>query len=208
MVDLDFVAIVIVSPMAAVGDPAADGPAGPEGNDGGGRDLLPDDDDLGVVGGHVDDLWVGLDDRDDFFLLGDRDLVVGEEVPRIGGLGSEALDGGHYVLLLGDDGIAEGRGPVEIVVHLLDDVGVVHEGQNTGVEVELLDGIFVDLPAVLVQEPSGLDDLDGVRRRGEDVAEQVVGIEGDWPDQVVQLRRRELLDLLVHRRAGDTFLRL
>ena len=68
-------------------------------------------------------------------------LVVGE-VAVVLGLATHALDGVHYVLALGEDGVAELGGPAWVLGERVEDRGEGQERENAGVEVEIvsLDG--------------------------------------------------------------------
>ena len=85
------------------------------------------DDSRRVVLRHVDHLRIRRLDVDDLLLDPHDLLVVRLEVARALGLATERLHGLDHGALVRDDRLAERGGPVEVVTHLLDDVGIVQQ---------------------------------------------------------------------------------
>jgi hypothetical protein len=93
--------------------------------------------------------------------------------------------------LLSEDGVAELLHPLELVVHHLEDLGKAHQRLDAVVPGLLLQ-LFVERLILELRiglgEPRGLDDLERVRGRHEDLRDQRIRIERD--------RRHDLLQLL------------
>jgi hypothetical protein len=112
----------------------------------------------------------------------DNDLLlgIGEQGAGLERAKAEALDGGHHVLGLCEEGFAELFGPREIFVHPTNRVGVVDKGAHA-----VVPGMRVSLGGAVasLKEACGEDDLRGRGRRGKDEGEQRVGVEGDRTEE-------------------------
>ena len=139
-----------------------------------------------VVLRHVDHLRIGRLDDDDLLLGLHHLLVVGLQVARRLRLAAKDLDRLDHGALVGDDGFAERAGPVEIVAHLLHDIGVVEQRLDRVVP------LFVDrqlrVGLALVQITISLHDLQRAGRGRQDDRDQVVRIERDRPDELLEFR--------------------
>jgi len=119
-----------VAPMpvaVVVGQEGANGDAGTE-SEGGGRSRLPgirliNDYYLRVVGGYVDDLWVGRHNLDNLLSDNNRLFIVGLKSPIGRRRRAHNLDCFHDIGLLCDDGAAEFVGPVQVLIHAIEHVG-------------------------------------------------------------------------------------
>jgi len=98
---------------------------------------------------------------------------------------NRALD----VVELVQDGFAEGRGPVELIVHAGDDLRIVQQADDARVPAGIR--LHLGLLGQLAQEPVGRDDIDRERRALQDQDQQRIGIERDRGDQNVELLRRK-----------------
>ena len=140
-------------------------------------------DDLGRVLGHVDDLRVRALDRDDLVLGAHGLLVVGHQVARRLHLAAEALDRIHHLARIRCDLFAEADRPVEAGRHHPDDVGGVQQVAHALVPGRI--GLERLVLREAVEEAVRLDDVEGVGRRGEDDRQQGIGIERDRGHQLV-----------------------
>ncbi len=96
---------------------------------------LLDDDNRRIVLLHVYDfrIW-GLDD-DHLLFQDDNLLVVGYKVARGVGARADLLDRIHDAFLLIDYRSAEFPGPVKIIVHGLDHLGIVEKAKNARIPI-------------------------------------------------------------------------
>ena len=111
-------------------------------------------------------------------------LVVGLQVAGIRRRSAGGLDGREHVVLLIEHRVAQVLTPGDVVAHLLDDFGVVDEGEHGGVP--FLVRLQVRILRALLQEALGLDDLYRIGRGGKNDGQQLVGIEGDGRYQGVE----------------------
>jgi hypothetical protein len=88
--------------------------------------------------------------------------------------------------LLVDDGLAEGRRPVEILVHHVQDDGIVQQRQHAGVPIGA--GLGIRCRLLFLEETRGLHDIKRIGGRGQGNGQHFVRIEGD--------RRNQRLDFL------------
>ena len=221
-VDVDVVDVAVpvdaAAPVVATGAPAAQRPAGAEGEPG--RDEAGADvarispvvwgisrigpsavHHAGIVIGHVDRVRIGLLDRDpllaalslglrDRLLLGRRQLVVGL------GLRAQPLDRVHHVRLLGQNRIAEFERPVELRAHHRDDVGRGRERLHASVPRLQLGrrAQRVALQVLVFLDPAvRLNDLERIGRRHDDERQEAVRVQGDGRDQRFELFRLQEL---------------
>jgi hypothetical protein len=99
----------------------------------------------GITRRHIHDLRVGL--FDDNYLLAFHslgfhfDLFVGFQGSLLLGLLAHALDCGHYIALLGKEGVPQVRSPRDVVYEIFDYIGQSGHGLDTRVPVFFLYGI-------------------------------------------------------------------
>jgi len=96
---------------------------------------------------------------------------------------------------LRDNGLAQAEGPVEIVVHHLDDFRIIGQGDD-GV-VPVLVRFEGRITFEVVKEAGGLDDLQGIRRRRQHDGQQVVRVKGDWSYQLLEFGSGEDSEVLL-----------
>jgi len=124
---------------------------------------------------------------------------------RLLGAPPHGLDGVHHVLLVIHVGVAERRRPRQVPVHVREHSRELRERLDARVP-----RLRVDLPgqllrvrtAVLLHPAIGLDDLLGIGGGGQDLRDQLVGVDGDRRDELLQLLRRRLRETHVGRRDG------
>ena len=151
------------------------------------RTRLVDDHALGFVIGHVNDVVGNRRYLDDAVVAFHVLVVVATQVAgRIGSV-AESLDRAYDVFLLGNYGFAESPRPVDVIVHELDDLGVIEQCDDRVVPIRVRFERRIALE--LVEEAPGLDHLQGKSRGRQHDGEQVVRIQRDRPDQVFQLGR-------------------
>ena len=103
------------------------------------------------------------------------------------------LDRTLDVVELVQDGFAERRGPVELVVHAGNDLRIVQQADHARVPVGI--GLQLGLLRQLAQEPAGRDDVDREGRALQHQDQQRIGIERDRGHQDVELLRSEEIRL-------------
>ena len=147
----------------------------------------------------IDDLRIGRLDHDDLLAVGllgrDRLLLGRLEVADRLRLGAKPLHGRKHRRLVGVEHRAKLLRPVEIRAHHVDDGRELHERLHARPETGL-DGLVLQRGAlevlVLEQPVAAVHHFLRVRGRGQDLAEQRVGVEGDGRQQLIECRRREL----------------
>ena len=142
-----------------------------------------------VVLRHVDHLRIGRLDDDDLLLGLHHLLVVGLKVARCFRLAAKDLDRLDHGALVGDDGFAECAGPVEIVAHLLHDIGVVEQRLHRVVPLVVDRQLRVGL--ALVQIPISLHDLQRAGRSRQYDRDQVIRVQRDRPDELREFLSRK-----------------
>ena len=148
---------------------------------------------------HVDDFAARRLDDDVLaavvLFLGHLDLVVGLDDAVGHRLLAQLLDGVENIFLLVDDRLAEKLGPVEVIGHHLDDLGIVQQRDHAAVPGGL--GLEVLLGLRILEEALGLDDLQGIERGGRNQRHELVGVKGDAGDEDVHFLGRQRLRRLV-----------
>ena len=96
---------------------------------------LLDDDNHRIILRHVYDIGIGRFDDDRLLFNDDNLLVVGFQVSCRVGARADLLDRIHDVFLLGDDRLAEFPGPVKIIIHGLDHLGIVEKAKNARIPI-------------------------------------------------------------------------
>ena len=120
-------------------------------------DRLLHDNDAGIITGHIDNFRFGGNDLDDFFFLHDCNLFSGFKISRLVSLGTKPLHRVHHVFLLIDNGVAQVCGPVQVLVHFIDDVGVIE--QTNYAAVPSLIGLQFRIGFMFFQVAGGLNDV-------------------------------------------------
>ena len=184
VVDIDM--DVVTVPIAAVREPRADSNTGRKRDDSR-RMVMLDNNDIWIVGRHIDHGGTSGEDGDRGFLRLVYDLIVGNQIAGSLRVSSKALDRCHHLFLLVGDGVAEIRRPIEVLVHLVEHLWIVHQRKNAGVKIELLDRIVGHFVLVLLEKPVGLHDFEGVGRCRKNDRNQLVRIQRDWPDKFLEL---------------------
>jgi hypothetical protein len=108
--------------------------------------------------------------------------------------GAQALNGVHHIGLLGQHGIAELLGPVELVTHRRQHRRRRHEFLHAGVPILLFQGFFELLVfqlLVFFREAVGLHNLERVSRGHEHLRDEAVRIERDRRHERVELALAE-----------------
>jgi hypothetical protein len=141
-----------------------------------------------VVHRHVNDLRLRGDDA--YNLLLDHNLLLRRrrERSRSQCPGAHLLDARHDVLLLTDERLTQPDRPVKLVVHHREDSRIVRNRDNTGVPVLIVKPLRTGM---LTDPTRSLDDLQGIGRRGQDLRQERIGIEGDGGEQVVEFLAAE-----------------
>jgi hypothetical protein len=119
-----------------------------------------------------------------FYLL----LLAGFQISFVLCFLAHSLDGVHDVRLLREKCVAEVGCPLDIVGEPLDDIGQGGESLNTWVPRLLGDGVgksFVLQRGVLLEPLVELNDFERVRRSGEGLGQERIGIESDGRDEGV-----------------------
>ena len=145
-----------------------------------------DKNEIGVVFRHVDYVVGGRHNenaiaiQNDFLLRGVHQCAIGP-CER-----AQLLDGFHYLRRLLQKRAAQGSGPVKVVVHPLNYLGIIGERLDTVIPL-----LAVNLGGVAVcgQIAGGEHDVRRCGRGGQDQGDQGVGIERDGRGQLVQLFR-------------------
>jgi hypothetical protein len=183
------------APGLVVGDQESDADGCSEGDergcdDGSGGGTCVDDG--GVVLRDVDDLRLGgLNDVDG--LIGDllnlnRLLWIGAEGSGGVSLAAQALDGSGDFGLIGGHCLPDGGVVVDVVGHHLKHGGEGDEREEGGIEALLLRGVG-EIGAGemrVLREPVGdVENFLWVCGSGCDLREELVGIEGDWREELI-----------------------
>src|SRR5271156_3873044 len=99
----------------------------------------------GIIGRHINDLWVGLlNDHDGlrfYYLSFHRLLFGGFQVSCIHGLLAHALHRVHHITLLRKEGVTQVSGPLDTVDELLHQVWERGHGLDAGIPVLVLHGV-------------------------------------------------------------------
>src|SRR5579862_503070 len=125
---------------------------------------------------------------------GDRLLLGALEIACLFRHEAQALDRVHHVILLGQEGIAELLGPVELVVHHGEHRRKRGQRLYTWIPALLLEGILQGLVlegGVLLLPARRFDDFERIGGRHQDLRQQRVGIEGNGRDDLLDFLRLE-----------------
>ncbi len=119
-------------------------------------------------------------------LLLRRGLQVADVVSRR----AQALDGIHHVRLLIEKGLSQLSRPIQIIIHPFQHIWVSGQRLDAGVP-----GLLVNLIGVAAAADItvGQHDLGGQGGRRQDLGNQRVGIKGNRPQQLIELRRGKRL---------------
>ena len=157
--------------------------------DDGYRRRLLDNDNRRVILRHVYNFRIWRLDDDRLFFENDNLLVVGFQVSCSVGARADLLDRIHDVLLLGNYRLAEFPGPVKIIIHRLDHLGIVEKAKNARIPV--LAGAQFGVFLFLLKKAGRLNDLQGIGRGREYDRNKFVWIKGNSPHQLIQLFERK-----------------
>src|SRR5579859_4903246 len=140
-------------------------------------------DDSRIVGWHVDVLGTLRPNLNDSALVDDLPLRIADKVALRIGQVAQALNRLHHIGRLVDIGLPDGGGPVELLVHHVEDFGIVGDGLDADVP-RLIVNVLLAIgthPAVrivdLIDEGCG----------GQDLREQRLGVQRDGSQEVVEL---------------------
>lgn len=146
------------------------------------------DDNLGrLIDRDIDDLGVGRPDLDDVAVIGNDLPVVGAEIAGEQSAAPEVLRRSEHGRLVGQHGFAERPGPVDIVVHQAQDLGVVEQRDDRFVPG--LVGLERRILLEIVEEAGGPNDVERESRCRQNDPEQVIGIERDRRDELFEIVR-------------------
>ena len=115
-------------------------------------------------------------------------------VPAALSLGAQILDDVRDILRLIDEGVAKVGRPVEILAHLVDDVGKARQSLHRRVVFGAVDRRVIVLRhgvRVAVEPTVNLDDLDRIGAGGQNLRQKTVGIKRDRREQLFELRPAE-----------------
>jgi len=157
--------------------------------DDGYRRRLLDDDNRRIILRHVYNFRIWRLDDDRLFFENDNLLVVGFQVSCSVGARADLLDRIHDVLLLGNYRLAEFPGPVKIIIHRLDHLGIVEKAKNARIPV--LAGAQFGVFLFLLKKAGRLNDLQGIGRGRKYDRNKFVWIKGNSPHQLIQLFERK-----------------
>jgi hypothetical protein len=194
---------VVIVPTQAVRDCRADEHAGKKSScrtvihrvgiriDDGCRCGLLDDDNRRIILRHVYNFRIWRLDDDRLLFLDNDLLVVRYQVACSVGARADLLDRIHDVFLLADNRSAELPGPVKIIVHRLDHLGIVEKAKNARIPIlaRFQLGVFVSL----LKKTGGLDNLQRIGRGWKHDRNKLVRIKGDSPHEFIQFFRRQCL---------------
>jgi hypothetical protein len=158
------------------------------------RSWLIDNDTLRLVVRDVDHILLNRSYLDRAVFLGDRLEIVALEIAcRICAV-TKCLDRGDDIGLLGNDGLSETPGPVEVLTHHFDDLWIIRECDDRVIPVfiRLQRRVFFEV----FQESRSLHDLQGIGRCRQDNCQQVIRVQGDRTDQFLEFRRRQSIKFL------------
>jgi hypothetical protein len=148
-----------------------------------------DDDNRGIILRHVYNFRIWRPDDDRLLFLDDDLLVVGYQVTRGVGARADMLDRIHDVFLLADDRFAELPGPIKIIVHRLDHLGIVEKAKNA--RIPILAWFQLRIFLFLLKISSALDNLQRIGRSWKHDRNKLVRIKGDSPHEFIQFFRRQ-----------------
>jgi hypothetical protein len=148
-----------------------------------------------VIDGNIDNPGArGLDD-DRLFPGRDHLLRGGCERSRSLRFAAQALHRIHDVALLRQEGVANLLHPIKPTVHHLQNLRKGDQRLHAGIPVLRLKCLgqliaFERRVAGVLQPPGGLDHLEGIGGRCQDLREKRIGVESDGGQELVELRRR------------------
>ena len=158
---------------------------------------LIDDYLFGLVIRHVNYFFIGRCDLDNAIVVGDGLAFVGFEITGSISAIAKRFDSRQNVRLLVDNGFAEPPGPVDFLVHHVDDFGIVQQCDH-----RLVPGLIRLERAVLsefVEETRRLHDFQRIGRRRQDNCQQIVWIQCDRTNQVLEFGKIKGLRRLLGR---------
>jgi hypothetical protein len=150
------------------------------------HDRSLDVDDLRIIDGHVDDLRIGWLDPDDPALLYVDLLVIIDQHPLGIGLGPDPLDRIVDFFFLEKHGLAQVRGPCDVLGQHPDHVRELHEGDDGGIPIENCLGRRLLDVGILQQKLVRLDHVERAGGGREDLRQQFIRIECDRGHHLLQ----------------------
>lgn len=107
---------LVIVPIEIAAQPGANDKTDVESNEGSAVGLLVIN--LGgLIVGDIEIASAGRENLDITIVVNDLDLRSGLEIAQVISLEAQALDGIHDALLLAGKGLAELRGPIEVIIH-------------------------------------------------------------------------------------------
>ncbi len=102
------------------------------------------------------------------------------------GFSTQDLDGIHQFFVLREKRLAQGNGPLEVLVHFLNDLGHARRGFDVFVP-----GLLIEFGEVvcIFHESRGLDNFEGIHGSREDGGDQWIRIKRDRRDQILEVGR-------------------
>ena len=146
----------------------------------------------GVVGGNINDLWVGRFDDDRVALRRYLLLFGVTQMAGTASLLTQGLDGLGHILRLGDIRLAKGRGPREVLVHVFENRRELRHSLYAEIPVlfvYLFRQLFTLEVRMTLHPAVRLDNLGWIGGGGENLRNECVWVQGDRSDKLLQLLR-------------------
>ena len=173
---------VVIVPIKIVVEPGAHGKAQAKRDERGAKRSL-EIHHLRLIYGNIDELRIGREDFDASVVNNNIILRGGLQVPQCLGLGTEPLNGSHYVRLLVEKRLPQGCGPSQVIVHPFENGRVSGKRSNARIPGLLVNQIRV---AATVDVPIRQDYFGGQGRRREDLRNQRVRVKRNGAQHLVQ----------------------
>ncbi len=142
----------------------------------------------GIILGDIHHIGFGWNDTDDPSFVNHLLLSSGYEIPFSLCLCTQALDRIHHILRLTGVSLPQGYGPVILLVHHEEHVGIMGYRLDTHIPLLVVDqGGFPVLSHITDRQI----DLIDKRRRREDLGEQRIRVERNGSEQIIQFLRSE-----------------
>ncbi len=138
---------------------------------------------------HINDFLADRYDLDDTIIIRNGLILIGLEIAGSVGSIPKSLDCSNHVSLLTNNGVTESPGPVDILIHHLNDIRVIQQGDDRFVP--LIVRLEIAIGFEEFQESRRLNDLERIGRCRQDDRKQIVGIERNRSDQVLKIGGRK-----------------
>src|SRR5580704_1443615 len=148
-----------------------------------------------IISRYIDHLRVGRFDSDGAALGRHLLLFVAVQLAGVPRLLPHRLNSISHILLLVGIGVAKGRSPRKVLVHVFKDRGKLRESLHARIPRLFVDffGQLFTLEVGMTLHPAVcLDNLGRIRGRRENLGNQGVGVQGDRRDQLLDLLGSEL----------------